>query len=84
MEKHVLFQVRMALDDVVNVESQNELQPKYGALRKELGELTMKMGPRIADLKDPRERDDLQAARALLKTNSPMLYSATKVGYVIS
>ena len=38
----------------------------------------------LQDLKDPRRRDDLAAARAVLKKNSMMLLTTSKVGLVQS
>ena len=38
----------------------------------------------LQDLKDPRRRDDLAAARATLKKNSMMLLTTSKVALLIS
>ena len=43
-----------------------------------MDELNRQTGRRAADLRDPIDRDDLQAARAILVANTPMLYSASK------
>jgi catenin alpha len=70
--------VQSDLEGVKGATSQQELQDRYGKLRQNLDHLSREAGRRANDLKDTAQSDDLQAARALLKTNSPMLYSATK------
>lgn len=67
------------LDHVKGAASNQELTERFGAMRAEMDYLSEETRKRLNDLRNPGERDDLQAARALLKTNSPIMYTASKV-----
>lgn len=67
------------LDKVKNASSQSELMKSFQDFGKNTAELIQQAAKRQAELKDPRLRDDLAAARAVLKKNSMMLLTASKV-----
>ena len=62
-----------------NATSQQELIDHYNLFNSTVGDLAMKAAMRQRELKDPRMRDDLASARAMLKKNSLMLLTASKV-----
>lgn len=70
---------QQGLDGVKVAGNQEELMSRLGQLRSHIDRVSAEAGKRANDLLDPSERDNLQAARALLKTNSPMLYTSSKV-----
>uniref|UniRef100_A0A914V136 Uncharacterized protein n=1 Tax=Plectus sambesii TaxID=2011161 RepID=A0A914V136_9BILA len=70
--------VKGNLDHVKGAASNQELTERFGAMRAEMDYLSEETRKRLNDLRNPGERDDLQAARALLKTNSPIMYTASK------
>lgn len=66
------------LDRVRNAASQQELMEGFKDLGESLADLAAKAQQRQNDLKDPRRRDEIAAARAVLKKNSMMLLTASK------
>lgn len=73
-----LHHVESDLDRIKNASSQQELLQSFDDFGKSVQELTDRAAKRQADLKDPRRRDDLAAARAVLKKNSMMLLTTSK------
>ncbi|XP_067656679.1 catenin alpha-2-like isoform X1 [Haliotis asinina] len=73
-----LHSVEDDLDRIKNATSQQELMDSFKEFTKSVNELSEKAAKRQADLKDPRRRDDLAAARAVLKKNSMMLLTTSK------
>ena len=67
------------LDRVKNASSHAELVESFRSFGKNTADLINQAAKRQAELKDPRLRDDLAAARAILKKNSMMLLTASKV-----
>lgn len=59
--------------------SQSELMDSFKQFGKNAYELMQQAAKRQNELKDPRLRDDLAAARAVLKKHSMMLLTASKV-----
>lgn len=66
------------LQGVMNATSQQGLMDSFRTLGKSIGELEEMAAKRQADLKDPRRRDELAAARAMLKKNTMMLLTTSK------
>ncbi|XP_041371058.1 catenin alpha-2-like isoform X2 [Gigantopelta aegis] len=73
-----LHSVESDLDQIKNATSQQELMQSFKEFGKSVVQLSDKAALRQADLKDPRRRDDLAAARAVLKKNSMMLLTTSK------
>lgn len=67
------------LDKVKNASSQAELVESFKSFGMNTADLINQAAKRQIELKDPRLRDDLAAARAILKKNSMMLLTASKV-----
>lgn len=67
------------LEKVKNATSHGELIDSIRAFGKNASELMNQAAKRQQELKDPRLRDDLAAARAVLKKHSTMLLTASKV-----
>ncbi len=67
------------LDRVKNASSHSELVESFKSFGKNTADLISQAAKRQAELKDPRLRDDLAAARAILKKNCMMLLTASKV-----
>ncbi|XP_054260506.1 catenin alpha isoform X2 [Macrosteles quadrilineatus] len=67
------------LDKVKNSSSQVELMEHFKAFGRNASELMNQAAKRQQELKDPQLRDDLAAARAVLKKHSTMLLTASKV-----
>lgn len=67
------------LDKLRNASSQDELLKNMNHLSKSANELIKQAAKRQQELKDPQLRDDLAAARAVLKKHSTMLLTASKV-----
>ncbi|XP_046658250.1 catenin alpha isoform X3 [Homalodisca vitripennis] len=67
------------LDKVKNSSSQMELMEHFKAFGRNASELMNQAAKRQQELKDPQLRDDLAAARAVLKKHSTMLLTASKV-----
>lgn len=67
------------LDKVKNASSQSELMEFFRNFGINTMDLIQQAARRQAELKDSRLRDDLAAARAVLKKNSMMLLTASKV-----
>jgi catenin alpha len=67
-----------ALDHVRAATNQQELNDRFARFRAAMDELNRQTGRRANDLRNVLDRDDLQAARAILKTNTPILYAASK------
>ena len=68
------------LDRLKNASSQAELVDNFRAFGRNTDELVNQAARRQMELKDPQLRDNLAAARAVLKKNSMMLLTASKVG----
>lgn len=76
---HFSFQVEDDLEKVKNASSQSELLDNFRLFGKNTSDLINQAAKRQNELKDPRLRDDLASARAVLKKNSMMLLTASKV-----
>ncbi|KAK3857769.1 hypothetical protein Pcinc_035996 [Petrolisthes cinctipes] len=66
------------LEKVKNASSQSELLDNFRLFGKNTNDLINQAAKRQNELKDPRLRDDLASARAVLKKNSMMLLTASK------
>ncbi|XP_013065972.1 catenin alpha-2-like isoform X2 [Biomphalaria glabrata] len=66
------------LDSILNATSQQDLMNAFRDFGRDMAELTDRAARRQADLKDPRRREELAAARALLKKNSMVLLTTSK------
>ena len=76
----ILFiKVEDDLEKVKNASSQSELLDNFRLFGKNTNDLINQAAKRQNELKDPRLRDDLASARAVLKKNSMMLLTASKV-----
>lgn len=62
-----------------NASSQSELLEQIKSFGQNANELMNQAAKRQQELKDPQLRDDLAAARAVLKKHSTMLLTASKV-----
>lgn len=71
--------VESDLDKVKNASSHAELMESFKSFGKNTAELINLAARRQAELKDPKLREDLAAARAVLKKNCMMLLTASKV-----
>uniref|UniRef100_A0A646QDC8 Catenin alpha n=1 Tax=Hemiscolopendra marginata TaxID=943146 RepID=A0A646QDC8_9MYRI len=82
VDVHLLLKsLRVVEDDlekVKNASSQSELIDSFRQFGRNAVELIQQAAKRQAELKDPRLRDDLAAARAVLKKHSMMLLTASK------
>lgn len=67
------------LEKLKNASSQSELLDTFRRFGRNTVDLINQAAKRQNELKDPRLRDDLAAARAVLKKNSMMLLTASKV-----
>ena len=67
------------LERVRTASSQQELVDRFRQFDQSAQQLMQAAAQRQMELKDPRMRDDLAAARALLKKHSMMLFTASKV-----
>ena len=67
------------LDKVKNASSQAELMESFRQFGRNTAELINLAAKRQAELKDPKLKEDLAAARAVLKKNCMMLLTASKV-----
>jgi len=67
------------LEKVKNASSQAELLDNIKVFGRSASELMSQAAKRQQELKDPQLRDDLAAARAILKKHSTMLLTASKV-----
>ncbi|XP_022232289.1 catenin alpha isoform X2 [Drosophila obscura] len=67
------------LNKLKNASSQDELMENMRQFGRNAGELIKQAAKRQQELKDPQLRDDLAAARAMLKKHSTMLLTASKV-----
>ncbi|KAL1122442.1 hypothetical protein AAG570_002773 [Ranatra chinensis] len=83
VDVHLLLKsLRVVEDDlekVKNASSQGELLDNIKAFGRNASELMSQAAKRQLELKDPQLRDDLAAARAILKKHSTMLLTASKV-----
>ncbi|XP_052125631.1 catenin alpha isoform X3 [Frankliniella occidentalis] len=83
VDVHLLLKsLRVVEDDlekVKNASSQKELVENITAFGRNASELMNQAAKRQQELKDPQLRDDLAAARAVLKKHSTMLLTASKV-----
>ena len=70
--------VEADLERMQNASSQQELMDSYRQFGADANNLMLEAGRRQYELKDPRLRDDLAAARAVLKKNSLLLLTASK------
>jgi hypothetical protein len=75
---HIL-QAKSDLDSMKNASSNNELMELNAVLEAQLDTITKLAHRRGRDLINVESRDNMHAARALLKTNSPIMYTASKV-----
>ncbi|CAJ0961757.1 unnamed protein product, partial [Mesorhabditis belari] len=58
--------------------TEQEIYDRYRAILGQIEEIETSTRRRVGDLVDPSQRDDFLAARALLKTHTPILYGSTK------
>ncbi|XP_050434704.1 catenin alpha isoform X4 [Adelges cooleyi] len=83
VDVHLLLKsLRVVEDDlekVKNASSQAELLDNIKVFGRSASELMSQAAKRQQELKDPQLRDDLAAARAILKKHSTMLLTASKV-----
>ncbi|GFG39126.1 hypothetical protein Cfor_10605, partial [Coptotermes formosanus] len=83
VDVHLLLKsLRVVEDDLEklkNASSQSELLDNIKAFGRNASELMNQAAKRQQELKDPQLRDDLAAARAVLKKHSTMLLTASKV-----
>ncbi|XP_046996412.1 catenin alpha isoform X1 [Schistocerca americana] len=83
VDVHLLLKsLRVVEDDLEklkNASSQSELLDNIKAFGRNASELMSQAAKRQQELKDPQLRDDLAAARAVLKKHSTMLLTASKV-----
>lgn len=75
-------QVEDDLEKLKNASSHSELLDNIKAFGRNASELMNQAAKRQQELKDPQLRDDLAAARAVLKKHSTMLLTASKVSYL--
>ena len=73
-----LQQVEEDLNNLKNVNSQSELMDSMNAFNLSSQDLMAQAAKRQHELRDPALRDDLAAARAVLKKHSTMLLTASK------
>ena len=66
------------LENLKNVSSQAELMDSMGKFNNSASELMAQAAKRQHELMDPALRDDLAAARAILKKHSTMLMTTSK------
>lgn len=71
------------MEKVKNASSQAELLDNIKVFGRSASELMSQAAKRQQELKDPQLRDDLAAARAILKKHSTMLLTASKVKNII-
>ncbi|KAJ0169650.1 hypothetical protein K1T71_014835 [Dendrolimus kikuchii] len=67
------------LDKLKSASSQSELVESARQLGRSAAELSAQAGKRQREMKEPRLKDELAAARAMLKKHSTMLLTASKV-----
>lgn len=75
----IVLQVEDDLEKVKNASSHGELIDNIKLFGRNASELMTQAAKRQQELKDPQLRDDLAAARAVLKKHSTMLLTASKV-----
>lgn len=73
-----LQRVENDLENLKNVNSQAELSDSMSRFNASAQELMAQAAKRQHELRDPALRDDLAAARAILKKHSAMLLTASK------
>ena len=73
------FQVENKLEDLVNASSNAEIIEKFNDFQRNTNELIAKAIKRQNELRDPKLRDELAAARAVFAKSSAMLFTASKV-----
>ncbi|XP_070539853.1 catenin alpha-2-like [Ptychodera flava] len=82
VDVHLLLKsLRVVEDDlakVKNAQTQQELVDSFKAFGKDMVQLNQLTARRQNDLKDPRRRDEMAAARAELQRHSTMLLTASK------
>ena len=82
VDVHVLLKslkiVRDDLDTMKKASSQQELYSKFQTFGEGMMDLDSKAYHRQIDLRDPQQRDDMASARATMKKNSMMLFTASK------
>ena len=74
------IQVENDLDKLKSASSQSELLESARQFGRSANELAAQAARRQKELKEPRMKDELAAARAVLKKHSTMLLTASKVG----
>lgn len=73
------FQLEDDLEKVKNASNQRDLMENIDLFGRSASDLMTQAAKRQQELKDPQLRDDLAAARAILKKHSTMLLTASKV-----
>lgn len=83
VDVHLLLKSLHVVEDVLemmrNASSQDELLVNIKQFERNANDLIKQAAKRQQELKDPQLRDDLAAARAVLKKHSTMLLTASKV-----
>lgn len=67
------------MEKVKNASNQRDLMENIDLFGRSASDLMTQAAKRQQELKDPQLRDDLAAARAILKKHSTMLLTASKV-----
>lgn len=75
----ITIQVEKDLDKLKSASSQSELIESARQFGRSASELAAQAAKRQKELKEPRMKDELAAARAVLKKHSTMLLTASKV-----
>ncbi|KAK6758668.1 hypothetical protein RB195_016099 [Necator americanus] len=70
--------VRTILDGIRSATSNQEVIDRYQLMIAEIEEIEETVRRRIADLRDPNQRDDLLACKGLLKSSCPLVFATTK------
>ncbi|CAJ0588735.1 unnamed protein product [Cylicocyclus nassatus] len=70
--------IRTLLDGIRAATSNQEVVDRYQLMIAEIEEIEETIRRRIADLRDPNQRDDLLACKGILKTSCPLVFATTK------
>ncbi|EPB67092.1 hypothetical protein ANCCEY_13813 [Ancylostoma ceylanicum] len=73
-----LLQIRTLLDGIRAATSNQEVIDRYQLMIAEIEEIEETVRRRIADLRDPNQRDDLLACKGVLKSSCPLVFATTK------
>ncbi|KIH59942.1 hypothetical protein ANCDUO_09814 [Ancylostoma duodenale] len=70
--------IRTLLDGIRAATSNQEVIDRYQLMIAEIEEIEETVRRRIADLRDPNQRDDLLACKGVLKSSCPLVFATTK------